>query len=168
MVPVYRPLISSLDLAPELHSVRVARRYATAAFQGWRVPADTIDNAVTIISELATNALRHTGPTPEVEPPTGWSVRSSCTLVLQLWPCYVLILVCDQDRRPPVLRRPAPDAESGRGLQLVEELSEAWGYALPEPPAGKVVWAQVLLPDAPGPANSTRQGRSKHPQKAAP
>ena len=59
MFPVHRPLISSLDLAPELSSVRVARRYATAAFHGWHVPADTLDNALTIISELAANAVRH-------------------------------------------------------------------------------------------------------------
>jgi hypothetical protein len=144
-----RPLISSLDLAPQLYSVRAARRYATAEFQSWHVPADTVDNAITIISELAANALRHAAlkPEAEAEPPTGRPVASACTLVLQLWPAYLLILVCDEDRRLPVLRHPSRDAESGRGLQLVDELSEAWGYALPEPAAGKVVWAQIMLPD---------------------
>jgi hypothetical protein len=144
------PLISSLDLAPELCSVRAARLYATAAFRGWHVPADTVDDAVTIISELAANALRHAGPRPAAEdrPSADGPASGACTLVLQLWPGHILVFVCDQDRRPPVLRHPSNDAESGRGLQLVNELSEVWGYALPEGAAGKVVWAQIALPDS--------------------
>jgi hypothetical protein len=144
------PLISSLDLVPELCSVRAARLYATAAFRGWQVPADTVNDAVTIISELAANALRHAGPSPAVEDQqsAGWSASGACTLVLQLWPGHILVFVCDQDRRLPVLRHPSNDAESGRGLQRVNELSKVWGYALPEGAAGKVVWAQIALPDS--------------------
>ena len=35
------------------------------------------------------------------------------------------------------------EAESGRGLLLVEHLSAQWGCYLPEASAGKVVWAIV-------------------------
>ncbi|MEV7776937.1 hypothetical protein [Kitasatospora sp. NPDC088351] len=36
------------------------------------------------------------------------------------------------------------DAESGRGVFLVEALSERWGYYYPPGHAGKVVWSELL------------------------
>jgi hypothetical protein len=48
---------------------------------------------------------------------------------------------------------------------LVDELSEAWGYALPEPAAGKVVWAQITLPvlSEPEPERTSATGQPALP-----
>ncbi len=45
----------------------------------------------------------------------------------------------------PRRRAPAPDAESGRGLLLVEALADRWGVQ-PGPVPRKTVWAELDLP----------------------
>jgi hypothetical protein len=54
----------------------------------------------------------------------------------------VLIEVWDADERMPVRGQPDPDAEHGRGLLLVETLSEDWGTHRPAGYPGKIVWAR--------------------------
>jgi hypothetical protein len=42
---------------------------------------------------------------------------------------------------------PAPDADHGRGLAIVQAVSARWGYYYPGGPlGGKVVWARVVPP----------------------
>jgi hypothetical protein len=55
----------------------------------------------------------------------------------------VLIQVWDGNDRMPIRRQPDMEAPGGRGLQLVEVLSEGWGAYVPEGATGKVVWAVV-------------------------
>ena len=56
----------------------------------------------------------------------------------------VLLLVWDATDPAPVLRDATPDAEHGRGLDLVNALAARWGYYRPnEQPYGKVVWALI-------------------------
>jgi len=55
----------------------------------------------------------------------------------------VLIQVGDADHRIPQRRDRGPEAESGRGLLLVEALSAQWGSYVPNGWQGKVVWASV-------------------------
>jgi len=55
----------------------------------------------------------------------------------------VLIQVWDADHRIPERRDREPEAESGRGLLLVEALSAQWGSYVPNGWQGKVVWASV-------------------------
>jgi hypothetical protein len=45
----------------------------------------------------------------------------------------------------PLHHRPAPDAESGRGLLLVDALADRWGVRLGPVPR-KTVWAEIDLP----------------------
>jgi hypothetical protein len=58
----------------------------------------------------------------------------------------VLIQVWDSCHWKPELQEPGPEAESGRGLLLVEALSSGWGSFAPNGWAGKVVWALVAEP----------------------
>jgi anti-sigma regulatory factor (Ser/Thr protein kinase) len=54
----------------------------------------------------------------------------------------VLILVWDASPKPPVRIDPDGEAESGRGLLLVEAISDRWDwYPAPPQTGGKVVWA---------------------------
>ncbi|MEC3994819.1 hypothetical protein VSR01_15320 [Actinacidiphila sp. DG2A-62] len=52
----------------------------------------------------------------------------------------------DLDRNPPVLKSPGFEDRRGRGLLLVEALSENWGYTYPAPGTGKLVWARLAVP----------------------
>ena len=48
------------------------------------------------------------------------------------------VSVCDHDPTPPVRRDAGPDEESGRGMGLVDLVSDDWGVETS--PAGKSVW----------------------------
>jgi two-component sensor histidine kinase len=66
---------------------------------------------------------------------------------IRIWLCSddqrVLIQVWDSNDQSPVTQQPSAEAESGRGLWLVEMLSEDQGTYLLEGTTGKVVWASV-------------------------
>ncbi|MEU8514757.1 ATP-binding protein [Kitasatospora sp. NPDC048722] len=108
----------------------------------WRVPDDATEVAMLILNELVTNACHHArGP------------RDRLIGVRLLLPALTLLRVevSDASSELPVRRRPAPDDESGRGLELVAALATSWG-ADPsgEGYIGKTVWFELTLPS---PAN---------------
>lgn len=83
------------------------------------VPATILNDAVLIGSELATNVIRHAGLGPTA------AFEVSATLAAGV----LRLEVIDGGRgfsRPPA---PAPmdEAEGGRGLLLIELLSQDWG-----------------------------------------
>lgn len=57
----------------------------------------------------------------------------------------VLILVWDSSPRPPVRIDSGDEAENGRGLMLVEAISEQWGWYRRQDGDGKFVWVAVAL-----------------------
>jgi anti-sigma regulatory factor (Ser/Thr protein kinase) len=75
-------------------------------------------------SELATNSVRH--------------ARSDFELVVHLSPDEIRVEVSDHGQGQPVPRSPTPQEQSGRGLQIVQQLAEDWGVA--PSPNGKLVW----------------------------
>ena len=96
--------------------------------------AGVLDEAVLLVSELVTNAVEHGAP-----PVT---VRVECRGALGLQVCVSDGSV-HQPRRGPEDR----DAESGRGVALVDLVSDAWGV---EPLArGKQVWFRLHPPSLP-------------------
>ncbi len=56
----------------------------------------------------------------------------------------LVIEVGDGSREPPMLRQPGPDDIAGRGLAIVDEVSDSWGWD--EVDDGKVVWARLAGP----------------------
>jgi hypothetical protein len=52
----------------------------------------------------------------------------------------VICAVLDPSDEAPVLRLPAGAEEAGRGLQIVDALSDVWGWS-PVAGRGKAVWA---------------------------
>ncbi len=101
-----------------------ARQLRAAGMQGVAT-----DLGLLLISELATNALRHAGTEFEVEvAPTARGVR---------------VAVSDDDPRRPrePLVLPGPDAEGGRGLAIVARLADRWGVE--GDPLGKTVWFEL-------------------------
>lgn len=86
------------------------------------------------MSELVTNAVLHaSGPSLRiiVERPADDRVR--------------LAVVDREPNRTPQLRAPGPDDATGRGLLLVDNAADRWGYEVLGPhvrPWGKRVWAE--------------------------
>jgi anti-sigma regulatory factor (Ser/Thr protein kinase) len=119
-----------LPSVPE--SVRIARCFVRAAL-GFQGLGEYADNAVMITSELVTNAIRHVGAH------SGQTV--GVTLACPWDQPVVGIVVTDSSLEGPVMHETPGTGERGRGLQVVEALSEYWGWR-PEP-GGKAVYAVI-------------------------
>ncbi|MFE1172001.1 ATP-binding protein [Streptomyces sp. NPDC058773] len=114
-------------------SVSAVRRHVTATLTDWKL-GGLIEDAVLIASELTTNSIRHTKGTGDYFELA--LRRRNGILVLEVTDSY--------QWRMPELHKPAPDDLSGRGLFLVDALSENWGVRPRDP--GKTVWAHLPVP----------------------
>lgn len=126
-------------LGREPRPVGSARRFAELTLQNWGLEAIR-DNVAVITSELVTNALRYGLPARGRPAPRGvvrmGLVRQGATL---------LCAVFDPGTKTPVMREPDHFTESGRGLHVIEALSDTWGWTVPDQ-AGKAVWAMLSGP----------------------
>jgi anti-sigma regulatory factor (Ser/Thr protein kinase) len=118
--------------------------HARAVVAEW--PLDDIAEDIShVISELVTNAVR--ASTGADGRPKYTATSGSLPVVhlrLQSDRRRVIVEVWDLSTALPVAKQPDPDAESGRGLLLVEALTERWGWEhIPNWP-GKVVWAELV------------------------
>jgi anti-sigma regulatory factor (Ser/Thr protein kinase) len=116
-------------------AVPCARLHARLVLAEWDLKA-LAESAELVVSELITNAVRTSAGLPEAQHslPTVrmWLSADHERILIQVW---------DADHQLPVPQQPDPDAEHGRGLLLVESLSEAWGAYRPQRSIGKIVWA---------------------------
>jgi anti-sigma regulatory factor (Ser/Thr protein kinase) len=126
MAPI-RPAVRRtrrISLAAGPAAAGKARRHVRAAIYAWDVPVD-LAIAVLLTSELVTNAIRHA---------TGGTIVLAITCACGEF----RVDVHDTSCSGPVLMDGPPDAETGRGLQLVASMSTGWGYY--RNPAGKAVY----------------------------
>lgn len=118
-------------LPADPRSVAEARGFVATALRDWGM-AERVDEAVLAVSEVAGNALRHGRP--------------PLTLHVTRRPDRVVVSVADHD--PRCVRQhgsPAPeDAESGRGLALVEAVTDDWGCSTVDD--RKQVWFALSAP----------------------
>lgn len=135
------PLHSRLDLASLPSAVGRGRTHLRRSLAGWGVPRGVTEDAELIASELLANAVQHAATLLDGSPRA-----SRCTLLLWLTGMGLTVAVYDEDRRPPVPRVASSSSERGRGLLLVESLSEIWGHNYPSADSGKIVWARLFLP----------------------
>jgi hypothetical protein len=138
------PRIATRTPDCDAKSVRAARDFAVATLRLWGVTGRCDDVAV-VVSELLTNALRHTHPSSGDLGPR-WPVRLG---LLRCGAC-LLCAVADPSETPPVPKEPDYLAETGRGLAVINALSDEWGYSTASE-MGKVVWATFST--EPGPAH---------------
>lgn len=98
----------------------------------WRIEED---DAVLVMSELFANAVRHA---------TGSVVR---VIINRPDPDRVYLAVVDREpHQVPLLRDALPGDIHGRGLALIDDLSDCWGYDLMgrvQRRWGKKVWAKM-------------------------
>lgn len=124
-----------LSVAPE--AARAARQFTTVTLCEWQLD-DLVEEAVLIASELVTNAIRH-GRCCAV----GGS-GDGVELTWQRQAARVICMVTDRSPRPPVLGEADYDAESGRGLQVVQALAATWGWMMLSA-TSKAVWAALTV-----------------------
>jgi anti-sigma regulatory factor (Ser/Thr protein kinase) len=112
--------------------VGVARRLLRRHLVAWRM-AEAVDTAELVLSELATNAVRHA---------SGPDDRLIETRFERMPDGSLRIEVHDADDSKPERREPSAEANSGRGLLLVDVLTGGrWGVSDREG-GGKLIWAQ--------------------------
>jgi anti-sigma regulatory factor (Ser/Thr protein kinase) len=124
----------ALAAAPE--STRTARDFTSVTLRRWQ-QGPLIGDATVVASELVTNAIRHgTGHT------AAGADAAPVGLAWHYLPHGLVCVVTDRSQRPPVLVLPGLDAECGRGLQIVQALTAAWGWTMLGP-REKAVWATL-------------------------
>ncbi|MGW4490247.1 ATP-binding protein [Amycolatopsis sp. NPDC004368] len=118
------PVVAECVLPESVAGLALARDFTRATVTGWGFGAVT-DDALLIVTELATNALQHGRGRPVVR--------------LRQAGAVVRLEVADDSPVLPATRAPGPDG--GWGLRLVRELSLDWGVT--PGVRGKVVWCEL-------------------------
>lgn len=137
------PLRSYLELGALPSAVPCARLHTKHLLWEWGL--DQLSETVElVVSELTTNAQKASATL------TGsryWGQWRPGVPPIRLWICadkeHVLIQVWDADDRMPEPQGVDLEAESGRGLLLVDTLCAEWGAYVPEGGDGKVVWGII-------------------------
>lgn len=141
------PRSASLRISESPQGFAQARDFTRRTLGRWAL-GDRSDDAILVITELATNAVLHAAPRAGAGQTGVW-------LKLTLRRAHLVCAVTDQSDSPPLCPRTDGALEvHGRGLRIVEALSEHWGWT--RSPAGKTVWA--MLPTPPRPTSPAWQG----------
>ncbi len=120
-------MTSRRSFALNRNSVAASRQFVGDAVAD--LPKDVRDAAILMMSELATNAIVHAA--------TGFEVvvdRSEDSL---------RVAVTDVGGGVPELQSPLSSEAHGRGLQIVQQLSDEWGMIDNDDHSSKTVWYTV-------------------------
>lgn len=122
-----------LPYAPS--SVAVARQRLSADLRERGIFAAVADDAVLVMSELLSNALRHAHPLPSGQVRVAWEFADG----------NVEVRVSDGGAATaPRAGRASLSSLGGRGLGIVEYLADSWGVRYDDD--GTTVWAVVCTP----------------------
>ncbi len=145
-IPLDNPRRHTTTLAPTPKGARLCRNIVRRQLVAWGVDStlgEPFHSALLIVAELAANAVTH-GRVPgrgfELHISLTTAVRRGATLRIE-------ISDCRGDRLPVLAGARASDAQSGRGLVLIDALADRWGTDSRHPNA-KTVWAELDLADA--------------------
>ena len=145
--------LDQLNFAATLTAVRASRVFAKSTLTKWGAGI-ILDDALLIVSELVTNAIKATGVT---DPDLSWGKLPKLNLItvrLVGLDASILIEVWDCEPREPAPTEAADDDENGRGFTLISALAKRWD-TYPSG-SGKVVWAELpVYAPAPKGAAST-------------
>jgi Histidine kinase-, DNA gyrase B-, and HSP90-like ATPase. len=95
-------------------------------------PSELVQAVELMTCELATNCVQHANSDFELRIDTQGEIR---------------VEVRDANDLQPMPRSPTPQEATGRGLRIVEAMSDAWGI-IPAP-EGKTVWFTLALEPSP-------------------
>lgn len=106
-------------------SVPAARHFVRSVLRDQS--RDTLDAVELMASELASNCIHH--------------AKTCFEFTIDDAQRQIRVEVRDSSLGRPVPRSPTPSEPTGRGLRIVEAMSEAWGVDLSS--SGKTVWFTV-------------------------
>jgi anti-sigma regulatory factor (Ser/Thr protein kinase) len=92
-------------------SVGAARQFLARWLEHVDCPRATIETAELLVSELATNAVRH--------------AATSFQVGIMRHEHSITVAVADESDEQPILRE--PNAEGGHGLRIVAQFASEWG-----------------------------------------
>jgi anti-sigma regulatory factor (Ser/Thr protein kinase) len=124
------PYHSFLPLGALPGAVPCARLHTTAVLWEWGMES-LVQAAELAVSELVTNAVRASLQARSASPPGSPTGLPAVGLRLAGDRLHLLVEVSDHDPGPPVPTAVDPERDGGRGLLLVEAVSERWGYYYP-------------------------------------
>ncbi|OEV05648.1 hypothetical protein AN216_02360 [Streptomyces oceani] len=128
------PTAHEVRLPNRPESAATARQLTRAVFQTHWPGSRSAENAVLLVSELVGNAVRHTG-------------AHLIGLRMERRAASIRIEVRDPSRGLPCLLPVEELDTSGRGLFLVDMLSDRWGV---DPlPRGKATWFEIRTAERP-------------------
>jgi anti-sigma regulatory factor (Ser/Thr protein kinase) len=116
-------------------SVAVARQRLAADLMAAGIFDGAVRDAVLVVSELLSNAIRHARPLPGANVQLAWALDND------------VVEVAVSDGGAPTSPMPTHASLSslgGRGLDIVEYLARTWGIRTDD--AGLTVWAVLAAP----------------------
>lgn len=119
----------TITLGEGVHAPAHARAWVSRHAVG--LSPNLVDDALLLVSELVTNAVRHG--------------RGDVELSVRVGADRLRIAVSDRGPEMPIVPdgRPSIDRPSGRGLLIVAATATDWGVTPLQPPPGKTVWADL-------------------------
>jgi hypothetical protein len=130
------PSVIACPLTRGPQSARNARRLTRSTLRDWGL-GSLAEDAEAIVGEFVANAVTHAAVLAEEGRRIG---PDNLGLRLLRRSGEVICAVLDPSDAAPVLKAPGCADESGRGLQMVDALSDVWGWS-PVAGRGKAVWA---------------------------
>src|SRR5947209_6143318 len=129
--------LQAVDYEPSVHVVPQARHWLQHRLRRWELDPLISDGSL-LLTELVTNAVLHASSQVHVA-----AAVADGTLEIG---------VGDHDPRPPRLRRGERDllsalslSHGGRGIRLVDQIAEEWGWVSLS--AGKQIWFRLSVGD---------------------
>lgn len=126
------PLRDFLEFGVLRGAVPCARYHCRQVLWEWHL-SELAGSTELVASELVTNAVIASRSVATGSPVRLWLLSDTARVLVAVW---------DASPQLPVQAAASTDAETGRGLLLVDAISDQWG-AFPTPPSGKTVWALV-------------------------
>jgi serine/threonine-protein kinase RsbW len=127
-----RAVIRSVTVPHEGHGVSLARHAFAKELLSAGIPDDVRQDAILVMSELVSNAVKHGAPLPNGDVRVAWSIAADC----------LHVEITDGG----AVTRPNPAvatvfALGGRGLDIVRMISREWGVT--QVGDAVTVWADV-------------------------
>jgi len=132
------PKVSTLRLDPVPAAAGQAREHARGVLRDWGLH-HLMEDGVTLVSELVTNALQASWTLIEPAPVGLGLLANEGHLIIEAWDH------CLKSTGFPAPDDPDEDDERGRGLLIVDKLSNRWGVRRPRNLGFKIVWCELLV-----------------------